>query len=453
MQANRMLTATILAGLLVIAQQPSGPEPEDLIIAFSGNVAGEIEICHCSHGMNGGFPRRGGYLQHLREGSAPVLAVDLGNVFVSASPQGRLKAETCFKAYKAMHYDAIVIAENDLILGVGYLLDTAALNGLDLISATIVRADTREPLVSPYVVRTVECGKRRVRVGILGIASGLSRDAGPPQAYVQNGLALAPAADAAAKYMPRLREEADIIVVAGQIAGDDIAALAQAYPDIAMIVSGRRPTSAAAALTKQNGVRVYYATSVLRQLTVRAGIRLGPSGGAEVRIVEQYLGGDIRPAQPMLDVLKEYTSKLASLPAPAVGNTESAGGRGPAGPRPKFVGAPKCGECHEKKLAIWKGSAHARAVETLAKTDQTKDHDCLPCHTTGYLAPTGFRDVDLTPEMANVQCEACHGRGSRHPDSEGEGYGAIASQMCINCHTPDKDLDWDFDRCWAIIKH
>jgi len=29
----------------------------------------------------------------------------------------------------------------------------------------------------------------------------------------------------------------------------------------------------------------------------------------------------------------------------------------------------------------------------------------------------------------------------------------IASEMCLNCHTSDKDLDWNFDRCWAIIKH
>ena len=52
-----------------------------------------------------------------------------------------------------------------------------------------------------------------------------------------------------------------------------------------------------------------------------------------------------------------------------------------------------------------------------------------------------------------VPREACHGRGSTHPDRIGKGYGMIASEMCLNCHTSDKDLDWNFDRCWAIIKH
>jgi len=43
--------------------------------------------------------------------------------------------------------------------------------------------------------------------------------------------------------------------------------------------------------------------------------------------------------------------------------------------------------------------------------DYTADADCLRCHTTGYGKPGGFTSIAETPDMANVQCEECHGAG------------------------------------------
>lgn len=70
-------------------------------------------------------------------------------------------------------------------------------------------------------------------------------------------------------------------------------------------------------------------------------------------------------------------------------------------------------------------------------------YDCGGCHTTGYK-PEGHQDnlegIVGTWEYPGVQCEACHGPGSRHAD---EPYGVQmvvdrSSQLCGECHTRDE---------------
>ncbi len=71
---------------------------------------------------------------------------------------------------------------------------------------------------------------------------------------------------------------------------------------------------------------------------------------------------------------------------------------------------------------------------------EEKPYDCGACHTTGYR-PEGHQD-DLegivgTWAFPGVQCEACHGPGSRHADDP---YGVLmkvdrSSQLCGKCHS------------------
>lgn len=92
-----------------------------------------------------------------------------------------------------------------------------------------------------------------------------------------------------------------------------------------------------------------------------------------------------------------------------------------------FVGAKKCKACHLKQYTTWSATKMSAAFELLrpgaraeakrrVKQDPAKDytHDpnCLGCHTTGYGKPGGFRSIEETPELAGVQCEACHGAHS-----------------------------------------
>ncbi len=66
--------------------------------------------------------------------------------------------------------------------------------------------------------------------------------------------------------------------------------------------------------------------------------------------------------------------------------------------------------------------------------------DCARCHTTGY-APQGHQDnregIQGTWAYEGIQCEACHGPGSRHSADPMGVFMPVdrASQMCGDCHS------------------
>ena len=91
-----------------------------------------------------------------------------------------------------------------------------------------------------------------------------------------------------------------------------------------------------------------------------------------------------------------------------------------------YVGVKKCKACHIKQYKSWMKTTMATSFENLkagvkaaekkkagldADKDYTADADCLRCHTTGYGKPGGFKTIAETPNLANVQCEGCHGAG------------------------------------------
>jgi hypothetical protein len=131
--------------------------------------------------------------------------------------------------------------------------------------------------------------------------------------------------------------------------------------------------------------------------------------------------------------------------------------------QPHYVGVEGCESCHKLVVASWQKGAHAKAFDSLKpgkrggakkkagldpEKDYTTDKKCLGCHSTGYGAKGGFKDVATTPKMAGVSCEACHGAGSEykvlHDENPrftkdqakalGELYGAEDPLVCESCH-------------------
>jgi predicted CXXCH cytochrome family protein len=115
-------------------------------------------------------------------------------------------------------------------------------------------------------------------------------------------------------------------------------------------------------------------------------------------------------------------------------------------PAATYVGGKKCAVCHSDINDAWQKTRHAKAIESLKKSKQESLPACVKCHVTGYEKDGGFIDYELTPEMAGVQCEACHGAGSQHAESPSaknitKESGAV---LCRQCHTERQDAGFNY---------
>ncbi len=88
----------------------------------------------------------------------------------------------------------------------------------------------------------------------------------------------------------------------------------------------------------------------------------------------------------------------------------------PADGQPGYVGIEECTLCHAEARAVWDKTAHAHAYMTLEKDFKEYNLECVGCHVTGYGKPGGST-VTHNKNLRDVQCEDCHGPGSRHIDN------------------------------------
>lgn len=148
----------------------------------------------------------------------------------------------------------------------------------------------------------------------------------------------------------------------------------------------------------------------------------------------------------------------------------------------EYVGGAKCKACHMKQYKAWGKTKMATSFENLkpgvkaaektnAKIDPNKDYTtdpkCLKCHTTGYGKPGGFKSFAETPNMINVQCEACHGPGSEFTQimkknkefklDEVKAVGYVfprdpeAEKECLECHGADSPFNEKVDPKYKFV--
>ncbi len=147
----------------------------------------------------------------------------------------------------------------------------------------------------------------------------------------------------------------------------------------------------------------------------------------------------------------------------------------------EYVGSKKCKMCHLKEYKSWEATTMAQSFDNLrpgeradAKRaagldpdkDYTQDAECVACHVTGYGQPGGFVDIDTTPDLAGVGCEACHGPGGtyikpgymtlknkEYKKAELVAVGmvdTVSAAQCTGCHNADSpfvgpDFVFDFE--------
>ncbi|MEI6231453.1 MAG: multiheme c-type cytochrome [Planctomycetota bacterium] len=135
----------------------------------------------------------------------------------------------------------------------------------------------------------------------------------------------------------------------------------------------------------------------------------------------------------------------------------------------EFRGVASCRKCHlatssGNQYEKWVESAHSSAYQTLTTAesfkiakakniaDPTKSADCLRCHVTAFDVPATKKGKAFDVTLG-VQCESCHGAGSKHVEErldgdsgdedkalvlpKGEIITSPGADSCRACHNKD----------------
>jgi len=120
-----------------------------------------------------------------------------------------------------------------------------------------------------------------------------------------------------------------------------------------------------------------------------------------------------------------------------------------------FAGAKACSSCHAEPYRIYLTTKHAHAMADLKAKGKHEDAECVACHAVGAKAKGGYVSLTASPQLANVQCENCHGAAKAHAaDPTKVPMPKIdRPQVCLQCHNGQHSPKFDAEGYWHRIVH
>ncbi len=435
----------------------------------------------------GGLPRRATFIRNEAKDGIPTLMLEAGG-FAANRPMGGAeldtavrKGEVVVRGLARMGYRAIALGENDLYLGRENLEKLMKAAG----RIAFLCANLKDKNGKPFYRASAVFETGGVRVGVLGLTSRevyseiLSRRF--PGAWVDDPV------KTASEEVPRLRQKCDLVVALTHLGLGADRTLAERVPGIDIIIGGRS-NSWLTPPPVVNGTLVcngYFEGRAVGRLVLAGLPRKGSwmpgkqadqalaqeaqvkdglfptlsaaeraeveRRAAEARAGDRFDGAlidmtDAIPDDPeMVALVAGYRKTLAKEAARAARTTPPI----PDQENPEhYSGSAMCRDCHRARVLFWQKTSHARAFSTLLGRGSEGDPDCMPCHTTGFLRPTGYAPASPRAYLRGVQCESCHGMGSLHEDDpSGRRLRDIPPpSVCLECHIRGRDDHFDYGK-------
>ncbi|MFQ5878377.1 MAG: multiheme c-type cytochrome [Acidobacteriota bacterium] len=370
-----------------------------------------------------------------------------------------MQTDALIEGMNALDYRVVNLSPTELRHGYGVLRERMEEARFEFISANLVWQDTGEPLVAPTAVREVRLREgaevQRARLGFIGLTKS-------DPAFMAEGpegrrIVTADPFVAAAKYVPRLMAEADVVIALVSLDLDGARRLPGKVRGLDLVLGGYGPARTRdddfPEDTRFGNTRIFYVGHQGQHLgEVR--MVFGPDGHlassrrATIRLTREW------PEDPVLAQLmestkvavNEYNKARAEAAGPFRAASGEAGGAPatrPSATGPGYTGSGRCAECHRQEYSIWSRSGHARAFDVLVRESQDFNPKCVRCHTIGFGRPQGFVNARATPHLVHVGCESCHGPSQGHPEERAEEYGRTDTAACVTCHTKDNSPDYD----------
>ena len=251
--------------------------------------------------LQGGAAYLAAQVKRLRA-ARPSLLLAAGDMIQGDNWANLFQGASVIELMNAMGFDAMVVGNHEFDFGREVLQERVRQAAFPVLGANVQGL----PDLKPYVVRKVGA----VRVAILGVVTPDTAQATHPKNVA--GLSFTPPATVVREYLPRLRQEADLVVVLSHLGYAADRQLAQEVPGIDIIVGGHSHTRLDRPV-RVNGTWIVQAFEHGRFLGVLdVTVERGRMKASEGRLVPIRPGSG--PADPeILALVKKYQRQVDSL--------------------------------------------------------------------------------------------------------------------------------------------
>jgi len=165
-----------------------------------------------------GLAKVSSFVNHMRSTNSNTIVIDTGDL-IQGSPISyyfaRIDDSTVNPVIRAMNmigFTASVIGSHEFSYGPKILEEAVNCAEFPFLCANIVFEGSEDPVFRPYEILTLESNDENIRIAILGLTTTLIQKWEDPEHIA--GLSFLDPVCVAEKYVPLLREEADVLIVA-----------------------------------------------------------------------------------------------------------------------------------------------------------------------------------------------------------------------------------------------
>lgn len=458
-------------------------------LVLTGQMIGYQEPCGCSSNQRGGLVRRMVVVETLRKRGWNLGLLDLGSLATDNDPstknkdrggpeQRKIKFQYSLKALGLLGYKGMALSVDDLRLGSAEVLMqylnslSTPPDGMKILAANVKPTPGMD--FEKVIVPSVRTSVGPVTVGVTAVLDPREFEA-LNDADKSALLSVQAPEEALPAVLADLQKDTSLQVLMVQGPPELAKSLAEAHPEFEVVVATypfadmpAKPESLNDGRTQLISVgkkSMYLGVLGLYQeasgLTTRfQRVELGEPLDIDVALaapMKTLIGDDLQGTLKSAGVLQSYPKRpyaLFDTPADAT-----------------FVGAESCRDCHAGSYKQWESTKHAHGYDVLVsdphdpKRNREFDAACVSCHTVGLEYISGYVDKQQTPDLLGIQCESCHGPGSKHVDDPKnevflkavrrtkQFFETSPDYGCVRCHDEDNDPHFDFAKYWPQVDH
>lgn len=212
--------------------------PAHVVIVHQNDFHGRLEPIDIEGNSVGGLARIATLVEEIRlQHPGSVLWLDGGDTWHGTPLANLFTGSPVVEAFNEAGLDGMVLGNHDFNFGQAVLADRIAEASFAVLSANTVRADDHVPPVLPSAFFSVG----GLRVAVLGLTTPRTATSNHPGALA--GLHFLDPVEVAAAAVPRLREEADLVILLTHLGYEVDLEIAARVPGIDVIVGGHTHTA------------------------------------------------------------------------------------------------------------------------------------------------------------------------------------------------------------------